>query len=102
MGEAAYAGAEVVREVEPQESRGAEARILLDVDELVREEHAAGGRAARDLPAADAREEDVASDDEGAGSKEPRGEMREGSRVEARGRRQSDWRSVAEDFRSVE
>jgi hypothetical protein len=102
VGEAARARAEVVREIEPQESRDAEARVLLDVDELMRDQRPACGRSARDLPSAAAREEDVVSDDEGPGAKQACGEMREGSRVEPRRGRQSDCRSVAEDLRSVE
>jgi len=102
VGEAARPRAEVVGEIEAQESRDAEARVLLDVGELVREQHAARGRTARNLASAPAREEDVASDDEGPGAKQPRGEMREGSRVEPRRIRQSDWRRVADDLRSVE
>lgn len=102
MRQPARARTEVVRDVEAQEPGDAESRVLLDVDELMREKRAPFARAARDLPSAAAREEDVAADDEGLRVKQARREIRKGSEVEPGRGRQSDWRSVAEDFRSVE
>jgi hypothetical protein len=100
--EAARPRAEVIGEVASEEPRGAEARVLLDVGELVREERPACRRSAPDLAPARPREEDVASDDEGFGAQDPRRKVREGTGVEASRRGQRDCRSVADDLRSVE
>jgi len=68
----------------------------------VREQRPARCRAETDFASGGAREENVAADDERLRADRARRETREGSRMESGRGGQSDWRSVADDLRSVE